>query len=521
METLALTFTKIVNEHSRIGLIYVFGGIGFLAFIAIRTIYRLYFHPLRKIPGPKLAAATHLVEFYYDVILGGKFCWELERMHQRYGPIVRINPRQVHIIDPDFYDEIYAGGNRKRDKDPAFPPRLGMSLSVISTVPHDHHRLRRKILNNFFSKQSVTNLEPMLQSKVDKLAQRFREAKETGTVVKLEYAFAALTADVISHYCYGKSLGYLDEHYPQNDLKEAFNTLFQGIHILYFFPIWGALMNKLPPWLMVKLNPKSKPLAYFRSMVREQSANALEMQAKGKISNKKQSIFNALVDPALPSEERTIDRLTEEGMIVLGAGAETTANTLTLGAYHLIKNPDIMLKLRDELTKTVMPNPTSQPTWNQLEQLPYLTAVVNETLRLAVGGSWRMPRIPTHETLICNGYEIPPGTPLVTSSWFVHMNPAIFPNPKKFDPDRWIAAADSDVHLPRYITNFAKGSRNCLGINLAYAELYLVIARFAREFDMMLHKTTDADVAYDRDFAVFHSDKGPWSVKVLVTKALD
>ncbi|KAH8697528.1 benzoate 4-monooxygenase cytochrome P450 [Talaromyces proteolyticus] len=484
---------------------------------SVVTIYRVYFHPLRKIPGPKLAAATHLVEFYHDVILGGKFCWEVQRMHEKYGPIVRINPRQVHIIDPDFYDEIYAGGNRKRDKDPAFTPRLGMSLSVISTVPHDHHRLRRRILNNFFSKQSVTNLEPMLQEKIDKLSQRLRDAKEAGTVVKLEYAFAAVTADVISHYCYGKSMGYLDQLYPQNDLKEAFNALFQGIHILYFFPMWGFLMNKLPPWLIAKLNPKSKQLAYFRSMVREQSANALNLQAKGMISDKKQSIFNALVDPALPAEERTLDRLTEEGMIVLGAGAETTANTLTLGAFHLIKNRDKMLKLRHELTNTVMPNSTSQPSWKQLEQLPYLSAVINETLRLAVGGSWRIPRVATQETIVYNGYEIPPGTPLITSSWFVHMNPDIFPNPEKFDPERWIKAADRGEYLPRYITNFSKGSRNCLGINLAYAELYMVIARFVREFDMELHNTTEADVACDRDFAVFHSDKGPWSVQVLVT----
>lgn len=113
------------------------------------------------------------------------------------GPIVRINPRQVHINDPDFFEEIYAGGNRKRDKDPAFPPRLGMSLSVISTVGHDHHRVRRKILNNFFSKQSVTNLEPIMQEKVNKLATRLKEAYESKEVIHLEYAFAALTADVI------------------------------------------------------------------------------------------------------------------------------------------------------------------------------------------------------------------------------------------------------------------------------------------------------------------------------------
>lgn len=50
-----------------------------------RIFYRLYFHPLAKIPGPKLAAASHLLEFYYDVILGGKFLFQVEKMHQKYG----------------------------------------------------------------------------------------------------------------------------------------------------------------------------------------------------------------------------------------------------------------------------------------------------------------------------------------------------------------------------------------------------------------------------------------------------
>jgi hypothetical protein len=54
-------------------------------YLTLRTIYRLQFHPLHKIPGPRLAAATHLVEFYYDVVKGGKYIWEVERMHKRYG----------------------------------------------------------------------------------------------------------------------------------------------------------------------------------------------------------------------------------------------------------------------------------------------------------------------------------------------------------------------------------------------------------------------------------------------------
>lgn len=55
------------------------------AYISIRTIYRLYFHPLSHIPGPKLAACSHLYEFYYNVILSGKYLYEMEKMHQQYG----------------------------------------------------------------------------------------------------------------------------------------------------------------------------------------------------------------------------------------------------------------------------------------------------------------------------------------------------------------------------------------------------------------------------------------------------
>jgi len=56
-----------------------------LLYLAVQTIYRLYFHPLRKIPGPKLAAASSAYEFYFNVIKGGKFIWEIERLHEVYG----------------------------------------------------------------------------------------------------------------------------------------------------------------------------------------------------------------------------------------------------------------------------------------------------------------------------------------------------------------------------------------------------------------------------------------------------
>jgi hypothetical protein len=59
--------------------------LAFSVYQFVKTIYRFYFHPLSKIPGPRLTAATHLYEFYYDVILGGKFLFQIEKMHQTYG----------------------------------------------------------------------------------------------------------------------------------------------------------------------------------------------------------------------------------------------------------------------------------------------------------------------------------------------------------------------------------------------------------------------------------------------------
>lgn len=56
-----------------------------VSYLVVRSIYRLYFHPLSKFPGPKLAALTHLYEFYYDAIKGGKYLWEIQRMHDQYG----------------------------------------------------------------------------------------------------------------------------------------------------------------------------------------------------------------------------------------------------------------------------------------------------------------------------------------------------------------------------------------------------------------------------------------------------
>ena len=94
-----------------------------------------------------------------------------------------------------FYDTLYASSasGEKRDKWQWFTKQFAAPESMISTVTHDQHRVRRGALNRYFSMASVRRLQPLLEERVDRLLERFREAKASGAVVPLEYAFAAFS----------------------------------------------------------------------------------------------------------------------------------------------------------------------------------------------------------------------------------------------------------------------------------------------------------------------------------------
>src|ERR1700753_1185421 len=87
-----------------------------ICYLLCLTVYRFYLSPVAKFPGPRLAALTFWYEFYYDVIRKGKYTWKIQELHQKYGPIVRINPFEIHVEDPGFYDDVYVGHGRHTDK---------------------------------------------------------------------------------------------------------------------------------------------------------------------------------------------------------------------------------------------------------------------------------------------------------------------------------------------------------------------------------------------------------------------
>lgn len=168
----------------------------------------------------------------------------------------------------------------------------------------------------------------------------------------------------------------------------------------------------------------------------------------------------------------------------------------------------MLSKVRSELR--LLPDTASL---TELEQLPYLSAVIAEGNRLSFGLTKRTCRIAPDEALQYNGYVIPPGTPMSMTSLCVHTDEGVFPEPWAFDPERWLGPESATQR--KYQVAFGRGARKCIGINLAHAELYLTIAAVAR-FDMTLFETDERDVKFQHDYQVAHPRLDSKGVRAMV-----
>lgn len=231
------------------------------------------------------------------------------------------------------------------------------------------------------------------------------------------------------------------------------------------------------------------------------------------------TIFHELINSDIPPQERSISRLTDEGITLIGAGTVTTAHVLSTTAYHVLASPSILSTLQKELEDAIPDTSKPLPPLVKLEHLPYLTAVIKEGLRLTHAISHRNARVAPNRTLKFQRWTIPPGTLVSMTTYFLHTDPAVYAEPQLFRPERWLhrpTTADDSTPLEKYLLPFGKGSRICLGMNLAYAELYMTLAAVVRGFDLQLFETGRGDVEVVHDFVAGAARLDSKGVRVIV-----
>jgi cytochrome P450 len=177
------------------------------------------------------------------------------------------------------------------------------------------------------------------------------------------------------------------------------------------------------------------------------------------------TIFHELLKSNLPPQEKSLSRLDDEALGTIGAGATTIAWALVTASFHLTNNPSILKKLQTEL-KAAIPDPTIEPDLPQLEKLPYLSACIQEGIRLSYGLAARHARVSPDKATKYKEWTIPAGTPVSMTIVDVHHDEHIYPNSRSFIPERWLdnPKTEEGESLSRYFVSFGKGSRSCIGI---------------------------------------------------------
>lgn len=172
-------------------------------------------------------------------------------------------------------------------------------------------------------------------------------------------------------------------------------------------------------------------------------------------------MLHAIIYSDLPAAEKTFDRVFEEVMTVTGAAFETTASALRLILYHVYSSEEILKRLREELAS--LPTGSEDPaSLKQLEQLPYLTAVLTEGMRMSPAVSSRAARV-TDKDISYGKWRIPAGTPVGMTTWLMHTDETLYPDPMRFNPDRWLVSGAGGATTSKYAP-FGRGSRICLGM---------------------------------------------------------
>jgi cytochrome P450 len=181
------------------------------------------------------------------------------------GPIIRIRPDELHILDPSYYDTLYSR-SAKRDKHHIQTQRLGYTSDVFSTAPHDLHRSRRNSLNPFFSRQKIEDYQPVIRGHVEKLCTVIKQYRDEGKVLAVDRMWTALTTDVISNYAFGKEMGHIVSPGFKDSFIESTVLLTQAMLAGVHFPWLMPLLDKIPANITKKLQPDLQVAIGFKDV---------------------------------------------------------------------------------------------------------------------------------------------------------------------------------------------------------------------------------------------------------------
>ena len=326
----------------------------------------------------------------------------VKALHDQYGPVVRISPNNLSYISPQAWRDIYAHKKTRElemIKDPEFYVRNPNAPSIVNGNYEDHARYRR-LYSPGFSARSLREQEPLIQRYVDLFVNGLTRACEHGeTAVDMVQWFNWVTFDIIGDLAFGESFGCLED--GNNDWLLALNQIEEAtmrIRVVQHAPLVGWYARKIVNAFLS--NDAIKGANEHLKLTTEKVKRRMDNDAY-----RPDFMEHILRQP--PGKGFTFGEMLSNSATLIQAGSETTATLLSGAAYLLCLHPHVLKKLVDELTEAF--ESESELTIENTSHLPYLAAVLEETLRCYSPAVPGFPRQVPKEGAIIDGQWVPGG----------------------------------------------------------------------------------------------------------------
>ncbi|CCU75987.1 putative benzoate 4-monooxygenase cytochrome P450 [Blumeria hordei DH14] len=421
-----------------------------LIYVSVRAIYSFYTDPLRKYPGPLLNRITYVVRSYH--LLRGDYVFYLQDLHRKYGLVVRISPTELSYIDVQAWTDIYAQSTTRESGNlPKGTRNLRFedngAVSIFNAKDADHRRIRR-IQNHMFSEKAIAGQEPLIKTYTDLLISILREkaSNPSTSVVNLVDWYNYTTFDIIGELAFGES--------------------FECLRYLY------------------RLTPSKirNALCEASDFAKEKASARMARDSVDRVD------FMSYILKHNDEKGMTKPEIENNARFLILAGSETTSSFLSGITFHLLTNPQHLVKLTNLIRDTF--STPSEITGAATFQLEYLNALIEESFRLYPPTTSASPRNTTSGGKIICGEVMPQNVSVSVPILAANTSPYLWTDPDDFVPERWYKG---DKCPEKYRNDerkamqpFSLGPRNCIGKHMAKQEIRLILAAMLWNFDLEL-----------------------------------
>ncbi|KXT03315.1 hypothetical protein AC578_3990 [Pseudocercospora eumusae] len=464
-----------------------------LLFTVAYTVRAYHFSPLRSIPGPFLARFTR---FWYALhAYSGHIEQDLAALHSKHGKIIRLAPNEYSVDDPEAINIMYGRGAQFRKADfYAASERPGRPNLFSQRDPAQHAQDRKKY-NYAYTMSAMVSYEKYVDDCIELLSQRLSEQKGAVDMAWWLHCFAF---DVIGAITFSKRFGFLDAGEDVHGLiKAVHGNALHAIIFGIFHELYASVFHVKACFSKIGILNSSG-----QTFMQDFAGSLLRARRQHLESVDKEEV-NPDVDDDRPKDFLTKymgQHLRDRTRFSIGdvmnglganinAGSDTTSITLTAILYHLHKNPAVLAKLRQELEENERNGNgsiSSPITFKQAQSLPYLQAVIKETLRIHPAVGITLPRVVPKGGAHIAGHFFSENQVVGINPYVAHRNPKVFgEDADLFRPERWLEHTNK-AEMEKYFMAFGTGSRSCLGRNVALLEITKAVPELLRRFEFQL-----------------------------------